>query len=688
LPESYGDDRPKQIPLSADDLALWRGHIAKAREVRTIVMRWGEANLIKYAPKLDSDPDAYGEKINTGRDFTLVERKKADLFFQRPDVSVTPSPLMVGQELLLETHGEILNEKLGLDGVDALALAHQCIFDVLCPTGTGWTEMGYESATVPTPMEVPDGEQTMPGAILGLQGVPKTKIVMAPVPIYENCFWSWFSPKQALVPHEARSTKADDWPWIGREFDVPLKTAIAKGWVPKDFEGSPVDPESRFDHGLTASAAGDAVVHGELLYYKSALYRDDRPHPLHQTRLILIDGVDEPAEHQDSPFQTIDPKGRLTPDSLIGYPLHPLTTRTLTDSAFVPSDCTISRATVNELNTFREQMLDQREANVLRWMYNVDTLPPEALAKIVRSPLGGFIGVPGEAFVGEGAIKELPHGTYPRENFAFNDYLDNDLARMHAIDAEQSGAGQKGDQSATESQIKQNNVNARLGIERGQVLNWYLRGVTKFSTLIQRYLTIEDAARIVGFEKAQQWDQWRKVVPASLAFTVLPDSALRTDIASERKRVRDDYTFLVNDPLINRAELLKQSLPKMGYSIKVLNTQPPQKGPEPTKPTFSFKGDDLNPLAPQFPIVIETLRQCGVNISPEAIAAAQTAAAQQVLMGPEPGADTGQGQGAPDTKHGGKAPQMESLSKHENALTGHLQGTGGEAPLGPGGTIQ
>jgi hypothetical protein len=670
--------------LPLDNIEEWRGSLTKAREVRNKVKTWWEANLLKYAPDQSGDPEDYGETMNTNRDFTLVERKKADLFYQRPDIFAVASPLMEGHEELLDIHTKILNEKLGLDGVNARELAHQCIFDVLCPAGRGWSVMGYESATVPTPMQVPDTPGQQPGAVLGLQDVPQFKTVMAPVPVFENVFWRWLSPFQGLVPHDARSVKADDWPWIGMDFEVPLRTAKRSGWVPDNFNGASASDEIHYKNGLT-NTAGDTVVRGTLIYYKSSLYRDDRPHPQHQTMLILVDGLDDPAEHKDSPYQTLDAQGRLSPDSLIGFPIHPLTIRVMTDSAHIPSDCTISRPIVNELNKFREQMVEQRESNVLRWQYNTDVLPPDALNKIVKSPLGGFIGVPGEAFVGEGAIKEVPHGTFPRENFQFNDYLDNDLARTHAIDSSQSGAEGTHSKSATESQIMENNVNARLGLERGNVLDWYIQGVTKYSSILQRLMPVEDAAKIVGLQNAAQWDTWRKVVPAALAFTALPDSSLRTDMAVNRKRAMDEYTFLINAAGINKVELTKQLITKIGYSPKVLETAPPAPHPEPTKPNFSFKGDDLNPLAPQFAIVMEILRQAGVNVSPQAVQEAQGAAQNAVLAQQVPSRDTGLGHPGAPTEHGGKLPQLESLSKHAAALTGGMQGMPNS---GAGGGVQ
>jgi hypothetical protein len=396
----------------------------------------------------------------------------------------------------------------------------------------------------------------------------------------------------------------------------------------------------------------------------------------------LVDGVDEAVIEEDCPYQTLDPQGQLTPDSLIGFPIHPLNTRTLTDSSNPPSDCTLIRPLVNELNRFREQMVEYRDAQTLRWMYNSDTLPPDALTKIVRAPIGGMIGVPSDAFMGEGAIKELPHGSMPRESFTSNDYIDADIARTTAIDAAGAGVQSQTNQTATEAQIQQGNANARLDFERGVVLQWYVKGVTKFSTLVQRYLPVKDAAKIVGMGRAQVWDVWRRSVPSSLAFTAMPDSALRVDQAVDRKQAQELYSFLANDPYVakGRAKLLEKLLRKFHIDPEGIVAAPDPPRPEPPKLSFSIKGEDL--IGPQAPIIIEILKQQGITISDEAMQASQQLGTLMAAM------QTMQAQAEADTKHGGKLPQQESLSKHAADKTGGMQGTGAPATLGAGGHLQ
>jgi hypothetical protein len=89
-------ESPTQPVASLKDGAFWRSQIERAIQARKDLEAWWDANDRAYAPSGTGTPDAYGACINTNRDFTLVERKKADLFYQRPDVSLQPSPLLEG----------------------------------------------------------------------------------------------------------------------------------------------------------------------------------------------------------------------------------------------------------------------------------------------------------------------------------------------------------------------------------------------------------------------------------------------------------------------------------------------------------------------------------------------------------------------------------------------------------------
>ena len=679
-------------PIPGKPIGFWRGQIDRAIKARKDREPWWEENLKNYAPPPDANPTIYGSKVNTNRDFVLVERKKADLFYQRPDVSLQPSPLLeaprpvldpmgqpqidpqTGQPAMttdlpaLAAHEQILNEHLGAEGVDPVLMAHQALFDVICTSGVGVTVMGYESVT----QMVDQPHPSLPPELGVTQAVP--------VPLHEQCFWHHVSPKRLVLPADFASTAYDRAPFLGFTFTLPLTATTRERYhLPADFTGQAPSPELKFQ-SAGSEQAEDGVFTGVELWYKSSLFRDDIRHPDHLTHLVLVDGLDEPAIHEDCPYQTLDDRGQLTPDSLIGFPLHLLTTRVMTDTAYPPSDCTIIRPLVNELNVFRQQMVEYRDAMVLRWYYNTDTMPADALAKIVRSPIGGAIGVPAEAFAGEGAFKELPHGSMPRESFTSNDYIDADISRTTAIDASGAGVQSNTSSTATEKQINQANANARLDFERGRVLDWYLRGVTKFSTLLQRYLPLDKAVAIVGPEAAQAWDEWRKRAPARLAFTAMPDSALRVDQAVDRQQAQELYTYLANDPFVakGRAKLLERLLRKFHLDPTGIVSPPDPPKPQPPSLALSFKGEDL--VGPQAPIVVEILTQQGIQISPEAIQQSQGMLLQQAQI--EAAAEAEQAASKGETRHGGKAAPMETLDKHAADAGMGMQGLGGVTPMG------
>ena len=211
------------LPLTEDQTQKWWSDIEAAERVRKQHETWWNANLEAYSPKVTKDPKAYGADINTNRDFTLVQQKVAQLFFQSPEISIKPSPLMQGAEDILLTHQDILNEMLGADGVNAKHMVREALFDTLCPAGFGVTKMGYENVTemVETQVPVPDPETGAP-AVDPMTGQPMTMPQSVPVPIWERLFWERVTPMKVLIPAGFSSTNYDESPWLGVRFSLTV----------------------------------------------------------------------------------------------------------------------------------------------------------------------------------------------------------------------------------------------------------------------------------------------------------------------------------------------------------------------------------------------------------------------------------------------------------------------------------
>jgi hypothetical protein len=661
------------LPFTDADAKSWKDRIGKAKQLRKSYESWWDASLKAYSPQVSESPDNYGLEIRTNRTYTLVERKSAELFYQKPDVQVSPSPLLDALPegaSIAQIHHDILNEKLGLDGVNVKAVARRAIFDYLL-FGAGWTLVGYQAYTQDVPQADP-----MTG-----------EVVVQPVPIASECFIENLSPRQVLVPSELKTTDMDKAPWLGRQLEYSLKEAKRLYPLPDDFHGSGRDKESAFQHGPNGDPPTDLVT-GVQIFYRSSLFRDDVIHPDHLTELVLIDGLPDPVVHRDCPYQAFDRQGRLAPDALKGFPIQSLAIRSLTDSAFLMSDVAVALPLTKELDKFRRQMIIQRDVNLLKFYFNTDTMGKDDVDKLTSAPQGGLIGLGPEAFTQGDPIKQFPHGTYPRENFEYNNYIDDDLARTHGLDASSAGTNDTSGTTATEASISNANRNVRQGWEQSFVADWFLQLVTKYSTLLQKFLSVEDAAAIVGQEKAATWDQWRRMSPTRLSFTMAPDSSLRNDTPLERKQLQEVFTYLANDPTLNRPYLVGKLLQKFHLDptqALLPAEQVPQPKPQPPALSLSFKGEDLNPMMPQSPIVLDLLAKQGVEIDPAAIQNAmllgQMAMAQQQAESEAKEAAKQKDQ----PPHGGKAVPVESLDKHAATETGGMQGSGDMTPMMGGG---
>ena len=275
-----------------------------------------------------------------------------------------------------------------------------------------------------------------------MTGAPMTVPQSVPVPIWERLFWERVTPKKVAHPggvllHELRrSAVAGRAVLAHAERGASCATSCPR--------------ISRRRPGRTSTSSTTATprkkkasrVEGVEIWYRAAIYDDTVRNPDLLRCLVLIKGLEQPVKHMDSPYQEFDPRhGPVVAAVAQGLPdPHPHDSHAGGLSAYVMSDCSISRPQVNELNKFREQQIKLRDSNVPLRMVNSDVIPREAFEKaLMHTDAGDFIFLPADAFAGEGAIREIAKATYPRENFAFEEKQDNDIARTHAMDSNQGG---------------------------------------------------------------------------------------------------------------------------------------------------------------------------------------------------------------------------------------------------------
>lgn len=620
-----------------------------------------------------------GDDVVVPKDYANVEQKKALLFFQVPEVTLTAE--QPGLEDAVRVFQAVLNRKLRADEVNAGAMMDEVLFDVLCPAGIGFSKIGYEAeqdgmTTIQQPAMDPAGQPIVDP----MTQQPVTMPVEMPNIVRERYFWNRIPVKAALIPADFHGSDFDQAPWLGWTFTDDL-ALVAKRYDldPDELKPSKASEDARIKVDIGPEDLSGQRVRGCEIWYKTALYHEDVVNGDLYSQLVWFEGMEQPVVARPSPYQRVE-GGRLV-GGMKGNPIHVLTLRYVSDQAIPPSDAFVSRDLVDELSRGRTDMITQRKRTAPINGYDPARLPVDVVEKIVSGEYQEWVAVPGFNAADQ-AAGEIRKASFPRENFTFNDYIDRDIQEAWAMGSNQQGLQTKKGQTATEASIQQSATQTRMKREQIQVARWFVAGVQKLGALLQLFADDPDYVEVVGEDGIRSLASWDKTkIQGRFAYSAKPDSTLQLDAAWDKKQAIDEYQMLRQDPLVNPQYLLTRLARRIGADPAQFLAQPQPPKPEPPKPAFSFKGEDLNPAAPQSPIVMEILAQGGVQISPQAMQQAQMLAQQQILV-----AQQQQAQAQADTTHKGAAPQTAPLSKHAADASGMLPGAG-MAPA-QGGAVQ
>ena len=700
------------------DQTFWQTEIKLARQKREEVAAqdgWDD-NLKRYRPK--TAKAAFGTpplEINTGVDFSDVERKKAALLFEFPKITLCEredrpvlmngQPVMVqpNQPLMLSTlvqwEADLLNAVLGPTHANAEHAARKALFNCLCPAGVGPVTVGYEvtqqTITQQVPLTdpatgalvmkpVPALEQV--GAAMGLMASPMPEPVMVdqeiPITIHERFFVSDFSPKALLIPATFRDTNFSRAPWLGKDFRQPLSQVKKVYKLPKDFTGHADDqakPYFEVDRtAVSEDTAEDPYVTGAEIYYREAFRSDDEGvHPDALIKLVLIDGMDEPAVHEPCPHQDFDETGEMTADSLRGFPDRPLVIRDLTDSAWIPSDCAQTAMLTKEGEKYRAQIIQNRDGNKQVIAFDSEKLDPTAKDKIVNA--NGVIWVPvtgGALAAGKDALMtQVAQPTLGREQYMGMDVIERDRDKILGISANQVGIQSRGARTATENSIIQRNSEARFEQERRRVNAWVLDIAAAMDALILRYCDERMASQILGEGRGKVWADHKHALAGGYKYELAVDSGRYMDAEDERRQVLQEYNILRKDPFVNPKLLLKKVAEKFGHDPAEFVVDPPKPDKE-LKAAFSFKGEDLNPTNPAFALVVKIMRQAGWDINEQDVQIAQQQA-MATSQGMLPASGVGPHPNSPQPmvmEHPGSMPKAPTVNQHLQRESGERSG--------------
>ena len=610
------------IQLSPKDLSDWWARIeASEARIKCREDKW-DALLKEYTPNVSESNAAELPKVNTH--FRNIHTKTGQLFVRSPKIIMSPKgpaldqivqagpmgqPIVQSPSEALPTRQAVINYFMGPEEIDGVWLMDECLFDMQGHSGLAAVKVGYRSVsrTVQKPVMQPDPTYVPPPptGIMGLApsppppqvpvvdpltGQPQTEPI--PVIIHEEWYAEKFSSKKLLLDellHSPRVEKRSR--WIGWKNFEPKRKVMRMYGLAEDQLGNGVEEDDRIyldDDERATTNLKDLVCIIELFYKASFFTDDDRPDAINQ--LVLIQGLKEQTiVSRPSPDQTFDEEGKLTYDSLIGFPIKVGSLRDFQDSPFAMADSAFTNAQAKNLDVHIQNSLKLRDAAIGKYFYDTDVIDGEDLKKLQSGEVGAFIGLKGGALM-QGADKVFYTTAQVKatsDDFRTAAWLKSNINETLGISETSAGGNPDTVRSATEIKDSSAGSAGRQEKEQSRVVNFYLSIVRAIDTLIFRYATGDRYVEVVGEDGAKRLAMWNKKLGAGCySYDIKPDSQLRNDAARDRQQKIAAYTTMAPDPMVNRPPILRDIARDFGWdpSLIVLGDpmaqamQPPHAG--------------------------------------------------------------------------------------------------------------
>jgi len=606
------------LPMTHDEVAEWLQRIQQAEQrTKAYADKW-DVLIKEYLPVVESTGAAEAVKVNLH--FRNVHTKLGQLFYRNPDLQLTPRgiglvtqqsvdpqtgmPVILTMEDVVTIKQEVLNLKLGREGINATRLVDELLFDVLAWSGIGICKVGYDVVLkpvqqprlVPAPFDPlnppqPGVPPQMVPAVDPLTGQPVMDTIQ--VPIWEDWYCRRISPKKYLCSGDLHSTRYDeDAAWQGHKFYMRPKQARQKFGLTEDEVGKATKDDKLAEYDEDKQSGDDdrmGLVCGTEIFCKASLFTDER-HPQAINQLVFIDGInDRPVVWRPSPDQEFDAQGKLTEDSMLGNPLTPLTIRDLADSPFPQSDAAFTNSQVKQINTHARQSVLLRDAAIGKYLVDAGAFEDGEIDQLKNAGVGEYIKVAeGRLEKGVGALcapTAQLHATPDdyRTVAAQKQALDETLG----ISSNSAGSTEETVRTATEIASVATAVASRNEKEQSRVIDFYLTVARKIDALLMRYATEDDYVHIAGPAGAKKIALWNnQIISGRFLYDIKPDSQLRIDTAKDRQQNLNFYNLVAQDPMVNRTVILKRLARQFGYDPSqivldpaLMAMQPPHGGP-------------------------------------------------------------------------------------------------------------
>ena len=562
------------------------------REKREFTSDWQNNVDRRRGKPTATDSDDNRQRVPV--DWSHTKAKISALFSQLPRVICTAE----ANDYKPAAHifGKHLNKRLKKGGIEATMF--EVLPDVINKSGFGAAMVRFE-ATMDV-REVPvvaDADLSLMDTIAIRMGFKQREMTEQEYTVDRRFVVGRVSPDDLLWDaDEFDGSDFDTSPWIGhsgrmtpaeaqREFkltDEQLEKAIG------DTREGMDKPEKEYEG--TTKPEGDVVCYDEIFYWRYLFHEDEKYFKAIQ-RMVFIDGLgNEPIVNEPWKGQRFDEEL----GSYLGscrFPIQVLTFNYLSDEPIPPSDSSMMRPQVDELEKSRFQMaLNRDHSRPIRWV-NIDRTDADIWTALMNGDWQHFIPTQGP---GDKVVGEVARAAYPRDNMEHDRVIKQDLMETGGVGQNQLGSLASGERSAAEAKITQGHFSTRTSQERARTVSFFLGLADVMAGLMCLYDDFE-LPETKDMEALEMWDRTR--INHELVFSTRGDSSVLLDAGQRFDRLERFLNIAGKSGYFDPVDTLREMAELS--DIDPESIQPPQpKGPEKPNVSYRFSGEDMmNPIA-------------------------------------------------------------------------------------------
>lgn len=617
--------RDDETATGPDAWAPWLRRLSAARRRRNDLIHDWQENVDRRRGAIDettrTQPStATRTRVTVNQDWPLTKAKIAQLYSQTPEVRLTPRDETFRPAVPIFSRE--LNDTISEASVGSTI--EECLADVVNASGISGVLVSCEKRTELRDVPLVD-PATLPPDIQQAVMTGAVKIPMEQVdhPVDVMHLAERISPADLLIPSDFTSSNYDKARWLGHDGRMTWPQALNAFKPSEPAEDGTVGQrgltEDDKDHvlGRDRRASGvdntlstdttkfrdtEVVNYTEVFYWRHFYHADETSFKALQ-RLVFVEGLDEPVVNEPYKGQQRDEQsGRMV--GVTKNPIRVLTLTYISDDGLPPSDSSISRRTVEELEQSRDQMVEQRRHSIpWRWG-DSNRISPAMRSKIDQGIYQDFIWTNGP---GDRAIGEVSRASFPNEKWEFDNKIKNDLTELWQVGTNQAGAFAQGERSAREAGIIERNFQRRVGQEQDKVTKFFMGIAECLAGHLALYGT---------FDLPDELGPQRAMLANAFTYSVRVDSTVRLDAGQRIEQLKEFFNLWAQSGYLNVKAIAEEWAELIALDPAKALTDPQPKPPEPVKVSIS-KAEDL--LSTMFVAMLVRTQQAP---TPEDLAAA------------------------------------------------------------------